>query len=266
MSLHPAYGAFKEGLYLSNLAKGNIPGKSLIRVLGERESMSTTPAGEDIWRGNELTPAPTSNTELPRPDSAGEQMSVVSESVNDTALGSGTRSVMVHYLDSAGVDRETTVIMDGTTPVLLTPSDVRFINDFHVQSSGEGLVTDGHVKLYRTSDSGRVYSMINSGGNKSMVPTFMVPTGHQLTVLSWHCEEAQAKRVNIRLRGTAIHNNLLENIFLFKDVAYLKQTTAGPAPVYETFPPLSVIKITGWPDAVGAEVSCGFLGELEALF
>ncbi|GAF89365.1 unnamed protein product, partial [marine sediment metagenome] len=73
--------------YISRVALGLAPGHSMMNALGERESMGTTAAGEDIWRGNELSPAPTSHVKIPTPDPAGEQMAVVSESVNDTSAG-----------------------------------------------------------------------------------------------------------------------------------------------------------------------------------
>ncbi|MCP3675276.1 MAG: hypothetical protein GY829_12495, partial [Gammaproteobacteria bacterium] len=47
--------------YLTEVALGNVEGVSIIRALGERETMAVTASGEDIWRGNELTsPVPAS--------------------------------------------------------------------------------------------------------------------------------------------------------------------------------------------------------------
>jgi hypothetical protein len=248
--------------YETRVALGTITGQSKMNGIGERESMGTTPGGEDIWRGNELTPAPTSHVKIPTPDPAGEQMSVVGESADDTAGGSGARSVMVHYIDVNGTDRQTAVIMNGLTPVNLSVADIIFINDFHVMTAGPGLVTAGHIKIYKTSDAGLVYNMIAIGGNKSLVPHRMVPAGHTLVVKNWHAEEAQVKRCNFRIRSTDMHNELMSGVFLFKDSVYLKGTTSGNLPLNVAIPAMSVIKVTGWPDAVGAEGSCGWNGIL----
>jgi len=72
--------------------------------LGERESMGTTATGEDVWRGNELSPAPTSDVQIPTPAGAGEQMTLVSESNADNgATVTGVLTVKLHYVEEAGV-------------------------------------------------------------------------------------------------------------------------------------------------------------------
>jgi len=102
-----------------------IPGCRIIEAMAERESIGTTITGEDLWRGNDLTPAPTSHTRIPFPDDAGEQMSVVSEHANDNAAGVGAQTVTVHYLDAAGAEDSERFISgrldrpDGVTTITL---------------------------------------------------------------------------------------------------------------------------------------------------
>jgi len=247
--------------YLAEVAAGMVPNRSIMVGLGERETMATTAAGEDLWRGNELSPAPTSHTTIPTPDSAGEAMSVVSESADDAAGGTGARSVMIHYLDPLGDDQAEVVEMNGTTPVPI-PATIRFVNDVHVMTAGAGLVTAGHIKVHQTADAGLVYQMIAAGGNKSLVPHRMVPRGHYLTVHAWHAEEAQARRCAIRIRSTSIHGTLLPGVFLFLDTAYLKQTATGHLELAAMIPELAILKVSGWADANGAEASCGWFGVL----
>ncbi len=69
--------------FKTQVALGNVPGWAIMNAMGESEDMATTATGEDIWRGNDLTPAPTSTTTIPTPSPAGEQMTVVSESNAD---------------------------------------------------------------------------------------------------------------------------------------------------------------------------------------
>lgn len=246
--------------YLSRVALGIAPGHQPFFGLGERTSMGTTAAGEDIWRGNELTPAPTSHVKIPTPSSDGEQMTVVSESVNDDVAGTGARSVEIHYLDANGDQQEEVIVMDGTTPVDTVATDIIFVNDFHVVLTGSGLVAAGHVKIYKKGTVGLVYNMIAVGGNKSLVPHKMVPRSHSCVVKRWHATEAKSKRCNFRLRSTNQNMMLYPGTFLFKDTAYLNGSTSGELSVNFAVPEYGIIKVTGWPDAVGAEGSASWYG------
>ena len=104
--------------------------------------------------------------------------------------------------------------------------------------------------------------MIALGGNKSLVPHRMVPIRKSLALRGWHSAEAQAKRVNMRIRSTDMEGVLLPGVFCFKDAVYLKQTTSGQLQLADKIPALSIIKVSGWPDAIGAETSCSWWGIL----
>ena len=244
--------------YLIAVENGEVPGRSLIRALGERESMGTTASGEDIWRGNELTPAPTSDTSVPTPPAGGEQMTISCESSSDTAAGSGVQSVRIHYLDDSGNEQTEDKATNGGT-VDTTATNIRFVNDFYAVAAGSNGVAEGHVKIHAKSDAGLVYNMIAAGGNKSMVPLRMVPAAKTGILIGWHAEEAQSKRCSVRIRSTDMFGALLPGTFCFKDPAYINGTATGFLPVYASVPALSIIKVSAWPDAVGAEASCGYL-------
>jgi hypothetical protein len=252
--------------HLLEVSKGNVPGQSVWGGIGERESMGTTAQGEDIWRGNEIAPAPTSDTSIPIPDSAGEQMSVISEHANDTLLGVGVRKVRIHYLDANGDAQTEDVEMNGTTAVDLVAANVRFVNDMYAIEVGSNGVAKGHIKIWKKADHGLVYNMIGLGGNKSLVPNKMVPRGHHFVLTTWHAEEAQGKRCAVRIRSTDMNDTLIPGVFCFKDVAYLNKSTMSrdASGLGVCIPSLSIIKVSGWPDAAGAECSCGFNGILYA--
>ncbi len=249
--------------FITEVAAGRVAGKSIMYAMGERESMGTTVSGEDVWRGNQLSPSPTSHTSIPMPPAIGEQMTVVSESANDTAAGTGARTVMIHYLDASGDEQDETITMNGTTGVDTVATDIRFVNDMHVVTAGSGLVTAGHVKIHAKSDSGLVYNMMALGGNKSLVPNRMVPNGKQLVLKGWDCSEAKDKRAAFRIRSTDIHGTYLEGVFLFKDTIYIKSSATGELKLNHAVPALAAIKVSAWPDATGAEGACSWWGILE---
>ena len=116
---------------LLEIVRGLPTGLSIMKGLGERETMGTTASGEDIWRGNELNPAPTSHLVIPTPAAAGEQMTVVGESVNDSSAGTGVRSLRLCYLNAAGEEQTEDVTMNGTTGVNTVATDIRFVNDMY---------------------------------------------------------------------------------------------------------------------------------------
>ena len=248
--------------FMLEVAKGNIPGHEMVQAFGERESMGTTVAGEDIWRGNELSPAPTSDTVIPTPDATGEQMTVVSESANDSTTGgaTGVQTLRIHYLDAAG-DRQTEdITMDGTTGVNTVATNIRFVNDMYALTTGSGGVADDHIKIHKTGTAGLVYNMIAKGGNKSLVPHRMVPAGKTIYVRGWHASEAQGRRVNMRIRSTDMYGVSIPSVFCFKDTVYLNGSASGLLVLNFAAPALSIIKVSGWPDVAGAEVSCSLIG------
>ncbi len=233
-----------------------------ITRMGEKESMTTEITGEDIWRGNELTPSPTNVNTIPIPSESGENMSVVSESVNDTAAGTGCRTICIEYLDSTGAEQKEIVTMNGTTPVVMAATDIRFINDMYTLTVGSNGVFVGHCKIYKTGATGTVYNMIAAGGNKSLVANYMVPVNKEFHLEGWHASEAQTKRCAFRLRSTDMYGILIPGVFCFKSTAYIKGDPTGTLPCPVIIPALSIVKVSGWPDASGAEGSCAFWGQI----
>ncbi|MCP3961307.1 MAG: hypothetical protein GY719_25960 [bacterium] len=248
--------------YLVEVARGNIPGQTMWHAICEREDMGTTVAGEDCWRGNELSPAPTSHVLIPTPAPAGEQMTVVSESVNDAAAGTGVQTVRINYIDAAGDQQTEDVTLNGTTGVNTVATDIRFVNDFFALTVGSGGVAADHIKIYKTGTVGLVYNMIHQGGNKSLVSHRMVPAGHTLVLLWWHAAEAQGKRVAVRIRSTDLDGVRHAGVFLFKDTVYINKAAPGQMDLYTLLPALSIVKVSGWPDAADAEISASWTGIL----
>ncbi len=248
--------------FFTDVSLGNVPWHSIMSAMWERESMGTTVTGEDIRRGNELSPAPTSTTSIPLPDSGGEQMSVVSEDAGDTSAGTGVRTLRIHYLDASWDEQTEDVTMNGTTAVDTVATDIRFVNDMYSLTVGSNWVAEDHIKIYKKSDSGLVYNMIHEGGNKSLVPNRMVPNWKTLILKGRHCEEAQGRRLTFRIRSTDMYGVLVPWVFCFKDTAYIKQWESGMAALNRKIPSLSVIKVSWRADQAAAEGSCGWRGIL----
>lgn len=255
--------------FILEVAKGNVAGHAIMRGMGERDSIGTTVQGEDLWRGNELSSvpsAPASDTKIPVPADAGEQMTVISESDADNgATATGALTIVISYLDAAGNEQTTTVTMNGTTAVDLTPSDVRFVQDMQVATVGSNGVTEGNIRIYKKTDSTLVYSMIEAGGNQSLVPAKMVPLGKTLYLARWICSEASnAKRCRARLRAdctNAMPPVRQAGVFLFKSAMALDSAAAMMDLAY-AIPALSIVTVSGWTQITGAELSVHWWGVL----
>lgn len=236
-----------------DIARGLIDGAAPFNGFGERDSLSIVATGEDIWRGLASI--------VPTPADAGDAMEVVSSNAADNSTGTGIRTLMVHFLDASGNSQVEIVTMNGTTPVPLVQTNVRFVQVIHAMTVGSNAVAEGVIDLRKVGSPTTIYSMIDLGGNLSLVPHRMVPLGKILVVTSWHCTESKGKRVAYRLRTTSQEGTLYPGVFLFKDSMYIQQDSLESTVLFQV-PALAIIKISGWADAPAAEASCSWEGVL----
>ncbi|MCP3980744.1 MAG: hypothetical protein GY716_15690 [bacterium] len=242
---------------------GRVPGWAVMEALGEFEGAGTDVAGEDCYRGTDFTPD--GPVRLPTPAAAGEQLTVISDDAQDGVGGTGVQNIRLEMLDASGSEFTEDLVMNGTTGVDIVATDARFVNDVYaIPPIGTGGVAAGNIAVYKKGGTvaADLYQMIAEGGNKSLVPHRMVPFGKKLLLQDWHSEEAQNKRCAFRIRSTDMNGVLLPGVFCFKGVSYIKQGATGPLRLGAIVPALSIVKISVWPDAAGAEGSTGWWGFL----
>lgn len=127
-----------------------MPGVGHINIIGYNPSVSTT--ASTLWSGGA-----TSYAQL----TSGAAMEVVSGSANDTAAGTGARTVLVEGLDSNYVPFSETVTLNGVTPVPLTNTSAIAINRTIVVTAGSGLVNAGNIDV-RVISGGAIKSRIQA--------------------------------------------------------------------------------------------------------
>ena len=271
MSIDDTSKVFTPQDFKLEVLKGNVPGTSVLTGFGERESIGTTSTGEDIWRGNQLSATPAalaSHVLIPTPDPAGEQMSVISESVEDVAGGDGASTILITYIDGSGEEQTTPLILNGQTAVDVTPSDVKFVQSLNVVTLGSGNITGvtaGNIRIYKKADATLVYSMIEAGGNMSLESARMVPAGKHLYLQSWNAGEANAQgRLTMRLRAdSAIDGDTLQTgVFLFRSTAYINRTTTAEITLGFKIPAGSTVKASAWAAAINSQASVTWWGYL----
>lgn len=142
-----------------------------IRKFGRSDVLSSdTP--EDVWEtgGNRALPY-----------TAGEKMSVVSSSANDTFGGTGAQFVQISGLDVDYNLVTDTIAMNGTTPVQST-SDFITVDRSRAVFCGTGQTNAGDITVTGAT-SGNVNSSVVASESISQQSHFTVPNGYTLFTL-----------------------------------------------------------------------------------
>lgn len=155
--------------YFSEVNKGNIPGEALVPVLGSIESTAGGGTFED-WRylGGTMSRA-----------ASAETWEIVSTDPNDTAAGTGARTVVVPTLDANYVRGSQIVTLNGTTPVTLAGTHIRPGNGAAVVTVGSSGVNAGDIKIRKagTTIDADVRMLLPAGQCLSKDAHYTVPAG-----------------------------------------------------------------------------------------
>ena len=150
------------------VARGHIAGAKPYGAYGER--VTTGAESNILWPDGAYA----------LPPAAGVQISFVG-GVNDTAAGTGIRTLDFHYLDDGLIEQIETIALNGTTPVLSVATNVRFPTCMHMRTFGS-LKAAG--SLITASNGAQVYSQIVAGAVRCSSSVRMVPAGKRLMVTS----------------------------------------------------------------------------------
>lgn len=165
---------------------GAIPGAARIAMLGNNPSIDTATQPEDVWSGAELgTLNGIDHRFIPRPQTApGVAMEVVSSSANDTAAGTGARTVTISYLDGTYAAQSVTLSLNGTTPVAL-PGTIMRVNSLRVATSGTfGGSNLGNISVRFAGGAGATYAYLRIGNGLARSSLYTVPAGQTFDIFS----------------------------------------------------------------------------------
>lgn len=118
------------------------------------------------------------------------QRSIVSTSANDSAAGTGARTVTITYLDASGNGPfQETVTLNGLTPVNTTNTNICFIERMDVATVGANGSNVGTLNLYTgTGATGVIFAAIGVGAiaagvgdNQTFYAHHYVPVGYAVT-------------------------------------------------------------------------------------
>ena len=158
------YGPFEL-----QVARGQIVGHRAITVFGFNPDVDTTEVS--VWPLPSMIPQP----------AAALQMSVSSTNANDTAEGTGARTIVVQGLDGDYDEITETVTLDGRNAVLTAASFLR-INYMYVASVGSTKSAAGDIYIGTGAVTAGVpattYNIIKFNYNDTITGCYTVPAGH----------------------------------------------------------------------------------------
>lgn len=151
------------------VGRGQIPGHSIVHVFGHNPDVDT--AEETIWPVNGLLGHPPVPT----------VMTISSSNANDTAAGTGARTVYILGINGTGGFVSETVTLNGQTPVSTTKA-YDAIEQMAVMTVGSGGVNAGLIYagtgIVTAGVPDTVYSAVGVGDNLSLVGHWTCPAGH----------------------------------------------------------------------------------------
>jgi hypothetical protein len=147
-----------------------------------------------------------------------EALEVVSSSANDTAAGTGTRTLQITYMDTSNnLVVSSPITMNGVTPVSLGALRAKFIYWMEAVTGGTLETGAGNI-LLRIAGGGATQEQISANANRSLSCRFAVPAGFTAYISFWQASGAGGGTFDVRLRGTTFADGItLSTRYLFKD-------------------------------------------------
>ncbi len=237
--------------FFMEVARGNVSGWKMFSVPGKKVGISNTVL-DDI-------------SEIPGttviPDPGGIQLEIVSSSGSDDGnpIGIGAQTVMIHYLDDAGLEQAEIKTMNGVTAVLTVATNIDKIQWIHVIDVGSNTTSVGNISLQGVG-GGTVYEYITAGGNQSLSCRYHVPSDKTGFITGWQAS-AITKVIDFRLRANVGRaTQTVQQAFNFQDVILLDAAPSGwiPFEVPKLMPSNSTVKGSGLSFAAGGDAGMQF--------
>lgn len=163
--------------FLIEVSKGNIPKHSLLHIFGRNTNVGIT--SEDCTPMSATYVSPTTY----------RTVTVVSSSANDTAAGTGMRTLELTGVTASGIETEI-ITLNGTTPVTSTKSYACIIES-EGETWGSTLNNVGAITITATTDLS-IQNIIPATFNEAYSGVFMCPTGYKAYLLAWGCDAQNA--------------------------------------------------------------------------
>jgi len=190
----------------------------------------------------------------------GVQLSFVSTSAQDSAAGTGIRTLIMSYIEHSTLAAKTEIIaMNGTTPVLTVATNIRFVNSLIMITAGTGTAPAGTITA---TNGGITYAQIAVGHKVQASSYRMVPAGkvfipHEIIASSNSGTAAAQAVFHIVNWSASLPYWIPSNALGCQDASIIIPLKAG-----RPIPAGSVIGIEVTTNK-GAEITAAIIGHLE---
>lgn len=202
--------------YFRNVSRGLVAGAAPFSSYGKR--IATGPETNILWP----------NGTYVLPPSTGTSLSFVSTDAQDSAAGTGIRTLEVHYLDVNLVPQSAIVALNGLTTVADAITGVRFVQCMHMLTYGTNKAAVGNISAFT---GGNIYSYINAGAVRCSSSVRMVPKGKRFlvtTTVAGLVSGTAAAQGTVRVVSTHFegHDYTADSVFMplaelaFQDVSF----------------------------------------------
>lgn len=192
--------------FFRDLAEDRLRGIALIHDFGHNDAFGTTTetlftvGGLYYW--------------LP----SAQQVTIVSDSAEDSATGTGAREVKILGLDGSYEGLEETISTNGTTAVTTTNNFLRILS-FEVEAAGSNESNAGTVELKDNAQTNTI-ELIEPGKGISHSATWTVPNNRTSYLVTWFGSELSNKGIKMDLWV----RNIDTNVWKEKRLSYLVGT------------------------------------------
>lgn len=237
--------------YIVDVASGNVPNAALVTAFGYSPNTGSV-TNVNVW---ETADAWTTLT-------AASTMELLSSSANDTAAGTGCRSVLTQGLDANYNQISEFVVPNGTGVVALVNSYI-VINNSTCVSAGSGNNNAGNITT-RVTSAGSQQGYILAGAGASRHGRYTVPAGYTLVLENFFLMANKSGNPNSTI--TTITEVILPGGTRFQGLPLTipngsNPTITVPTGVAITEKQTVAFKI-GSVSTTGIDISCGTSGVL----
>lgn len=183
------FGALQSVPFFLDAARGFFPEIKYNKKFGRNSNIDTGTANgngsfEDVWNGGNLyTGQPVSGTAT--------TLEIASDNANDTAAGTGARTVLIQGLDADYNEIEETIILNGT-------SAVTTVNSYWRQSKAKVLTAGsagwniGEITSHWTGTPAQIFMVMPARANQTAICCDTVPAGKIRIIYGLSAEMARA--------------------------------------------------------------------------
>ena len=143
---------------------------------------------QQVWNSGVDYSYPTSDTKI----------NVSSTNANDTATGTGARTVKIFGLDTNHEEQNETITLNGTTSVQTTKNYIRIFRAT-VLSAGTGEENQGNIE-FKSATTSDLLAEIPQGNNQTLMAIYTVPSGKVALLSSYYSSIPKDSEVEVRLR------------------------------------------------------------------